>query len=112
MELTIVAQSIIAELVADYNATADYWHTLRHSQGYAIRNITIDRDMLILETRAAALRHAMDIIARQAHIEFNPQVVAQDSPRWRLGLPQQPPTVHETESLYDKPAPPARQRYT
>ena len=106
MELTIVAQSIIAELVADYNATADYWHTLRHSQGYAIRNATIDRDMLILETRAAALRHAMDIIARQAHIEFNPQVVAQSSPRWQLE-PQD-----DIASFYDKPRPPARQRYT
>jgi len=104
MELTLVAQSIIAELVADYNATADYWHTLRHSRGYAINDDGIDREMLGLEARAGALRAAMEIVARQAHVEFNPVIEPVSRPA--------PQHLGEIASLYDKPAPPARQRYT
>ena len=104
MELTLVAQSIIAELVADYNATANYWHTLRHSRGYAINDDGIDREMLGLEARAGALRAAIEIVARQAHIEFNPMIEPVSRPA--------PQHLGEIVGLYDKPAPPARQRYT
>ena len=110
MELTIVAQSIIAELIQDYNATANYWHTLRHSRGYAINDDGIDREMLGLEARAGALRAAMEIVARQAHVEFNPVIEPQTSPRWQLE--PQHAVKDEIASFYDKPAPPARQRYT
>ena len=104
MELQLVAQSILAELIQDYNATADYWHTLRHSRGYAINDDGIDREMLGLEARAGALRAAMEIVARQARIEFNPVIEPASRPA--------PKQTAEIASFYDKPAPPARQRYT
>ena len=64
---SLIGQSIIAELIGEYNALTEYRsHLFFWSETNA-------RDDAYAEAAQAAYRHAMDIVARQTGINFKPK---------------------------------------
>jgi len=65
--LSIIGQSIIAELIDEYNALTEFRsHLFFWSETNA-------REDAYAEAAQAAYRHAMDVVARQMGINFKPK---------------------------------------